>query len=381
MNVTTPTTAHGLGARNSVHRGALPLRSANQPKVSRTGVVRTSCISSGRKDDKSYMRYAKVPKAESAVHPYFQAERTNVETTKKCKLITAIKTPYLPDGRFDLGMYDRLVEEQIAAGVEGLIVGGTTGEGHLMSWDEHIMLIAHTAHTYGEHLHVIGNTGSNSTKEAVHASQQGFAVGMDASLQINPYYGKTSHTGLIHHFNAVLEEGPVIVYNVPSRTGQDIPPNVVEEIAQHPNFAGVKECMGNERIKGYTDKGITCWTGNDDEAHDAVHEAGARGVISVTSNITPKIMRKLMDEKNPELAQKVMPLMNWLFAEPNPIGLNTLLMMGGHCEPVWRLPYVPMSKEQRAEVIAIINELGMENTVFDTLKEMDDSDFTYLSYF
>ena len=93
------------------------------------------------------------------------------------------------------------------------------GEGQLMSWDEHVMLIAHTVNSFGSKLQVIGNTGSNSTREALHATEQGFAVGMDAALQINPYYGKTSLDGLIAHFSAVLDEGPTIIYNVPSRTG------------------------------------------------------------------------------------------------------------------------------------------------------------------
>jgi len=93
------------------------------------------------------------------------------------------------------------------------------GEGQLMSWDEHVMLIAHTVNTFGSQLQVIGNTGSNSTREALHATEQGFAVGMDAALQINPYYGKTSLDGLMAHFTAVLHEGPTIIYNVPSRTG------------------------------------------------------------------------------------------------------------------------------------------------------------------
>lgn len=106
---------------------------------------------------------------------------------------------------------------QIANGVGGVIVGGTTGEGQLMSWDEHIMLIAHTIHNFGDKLMVIGNTGSNSTSEALHATEQGFAIGMHAALQINPYYGKTSHAGLRAHFNAVLAEGPAIVYNVSVR--------------------------------------------------------------------------------------------------------------------------------------------------------------------
>ena len=163
--------------------------------------------------------------------------------------------------------------------------------------------------------------GSNATREAVRATCQGFAVGMDAALHINPYYGKTSRDGLIYHFQAVLDYGPVIAYNVPGRTGQDIPDDVVLELAKHPNFAGVKECTGNARIAAYTARGVTCWSGNDDEAHDARWSAGAVGVISVTSNVVPGLMRTLMfDGPDAALNARLQPLMAWLFAQPNPIG-------------------------------------------------------------
>jgi hypothetical protein len=111
---------------------------------------------------------------------------------------------------------------------------------------KHILLLPRSV------LQVIGNTGSNSTGEALHATEQGFAVGMHAALQINPYYGKTSKAGLVAHFDAVLKEGPAIIYNVPGRTGQDIPDDIVHHIASHPNFLGMKECTGNERIGKYT---------------------------------------------------------------------------------------------------------------------------------
>ena len=178
-----------------------------------------------------------------------QAGVDTVDSLRRLSLITAIKTPYLENGKFDLEAYDRIVEHQIESGVEGLVIGGTTGEGQLMSWDEHVMLIAHTVNTFGRRVSVIGNTGSNSTREALHATEQGFAVGMHASLQINPYYGKTSVAGLLRHFGAVLREGPAIVYNVPARTGQDIPDAVIDELGTHPNFLGVKECTGNDRIQ------------------------------------------------------------------------------------------------------------------------------------
>lgn len=109
-------------------------------------------------------------------------------------------------------------------------------------------------------LQVIGNTGSNSTGEALHATEQGFAVGMHAALQINPYYGKTSKAGLVAHFDAVLKEGPAVIYNVPGRTGQDIPDDIVHHMAGHPNFLGMKECTGNERIGNYT-KQVGAWVG------------------------------------------------------------------------------------------------------------------------
>lgn len=214
-------------------------------------------------------------------------QATAIQTLKKTSLITAVKTPYLQNGKFDLTAYDRIIDQQIKNGVEGLIVGGTTGEGQLMSWDEHIMLIAHTVNCFGSRIKVIGNTGSNSTGEALHATEQGFAVGMHAALQINPYYGKTSKQGLLTHFDALLNEGPAMVYNVPGRTGQDIPDDVILRISQHANLLGVKECTGNKRIAGHTSQGITTWGGNDDEAHDARHQHNAVGVVSVTSNIIP----------------------------------------------------------------------------------------------
>jgi 4-hydroxy-tetrahydrodipicolinate synthase len=127
------------------------------------------------------------------------------EALRKLRLMTAIKTPYNADGSIDLGAFDAHAEDQIQNGVEGFIIGGTTGEGHLFRWDEHIMLIAHTKHKFGDRCTVVGNTGSNNTGEAVNASEQGFAVGMDAALHINPYYGKTSEAGIVSHLNRSME--------------------------------------------------------------------------------------------------------------------------------------------------------------------------------
>ncbi|KAF8380412.1 hypothetical protein HHK36_027898 [Tetracentron sinense] len=307
--------------------------------------------------------------------------RTSTEDIKSLRLITAIKTPYLPDGRFDLEAYDALMHMQIVNGAEGIIVGGTTGEGHLMSWDEHIMLIGHTVNCFGGSIKVIGNTGSNSTREAIHATEQGFAVGMHAALHINPYYGKTSLEGLVSHFEAVLSMGPTIIYNVPSRTGQDIPPQVIHKVAESSNMAGVKECVGNGRIREYTDNGIVVWSGNDDQCHYDRWGYGATGVISVASNLVPGLMRKLMFAgKNTSLNSKLMPLIEWLFCEPNPIGLNTALAQLGVVRPVFQLPYVPLPLTRREEFVNIVKEIGRENFVGERdVQVIDDDDFILVS--
>jgi len=300
-----------------------------------------------------------------------------MDKIKKASLFTAIKTPYSPDGKIDLDGYDSLVERQIESGVEGLIIGGTTGEGHLMDWEEHISLISHSVSRYGSKLVIVGNTGSNNTREAIYATRQGFEKGMDVALQINPYYGKTSEQGLLRHFDAVLPLGPAMIYNVPGRTGQDIVPAIMEKVAQHENFLGVKECGGNERIREYEGKGIACWSGNDDQAYGARHESNAHGVVSVTSNLVPGLMRKLMDNPDAGLNQQLQPLFSWLFCEPNPIPINTALSMTGAIQPVFRLPYVPLSVEKRREGLAILSQLGLENLVGNKLQELEDSHFIF----
>ncbi|MBQ4835062.1 MULTISPECIES: 4-hydroxy-tetrahydrodipicolinate synthase [Pseudoalteromonas] len=301
----------------------------------------------------------------------------SIQTIKQASLITAIKTPYQMSGEIDLLAYDALVETQIAAGVDGIIVGGTTGEGQLMTWEEHLMLIAHSVNKFSDKLIIVGNTGSNNTREAIKATEYGFASGMDAALQINPYYGRTSDAGVVEHFERVLEIGPAFIYNVPGRTGQDITPDIMEPLAKHKHFIGVKECAGNERIAHYEAQGIACWSGNDDEAHDGRHKFQSHGVISVTSNIVPRLFRQLMDSPNESLNKELQPLMSWLFCEPNPIAINTALIMTGAVNPVFRLPYVPLTKAQQIEGQQLINALdeqyivgGKANLVDETLLKL-----------
>lgn len=298
---------------------------------------------------------------------------------RAASLITAIKTPYTTNGDIDLPAYDALVSKQIAAGVDGIIVGGTTGEGHLLSWEEHLMLIAHTVHRYGQQLIIVGNTGSNNTREAIKATENGFAMGMDAALQINPYYGRTSNKGVVEHFKKVLAIGPAFIYNVPGRTGQDLTPDIIEQISAHENFVGVKECAGNERIAYYEKKGIACWSGNDDESHDGRHQFGSHGVISVTSNLIPRIMRQLMDKEDQQLNTQINPLMQWLFCEPNPIAINTALMMTKAVQSNFRLPYQALTLEQRQQGFFLLSDFDPNDLVGSELELLADEDFTYCS--
>jgi 4-hydroxy-tetrahydrodipicolinate synthase len=298
-----------------------------------------------------------------------------MEKIKSASLMTAIKTPYKLDGDVDLESYDFLVEAQIKNGVQGLIVCGTTGEGHLMDWEEHLMLIAHSVNKFGDRLAIVGNTGSNNTREAIKGTRYGFAFGMDAALQINPYYGKTSDAGLREHFKRVLDLGSSIIYNVPGRTGQDLQPELIEELAQHPNLIGVKECAGIERMAHYESKGIACWSGNDDQCFEGRHRHGSHGVISVISNLMPGLMRRLMDTDDPKLNDRLQPLMSWLFHVPSPNALNTVLSMTGATQPVFRLPYSPVDLEARKEVVELLQEFSPEDWVGSGLELMDDNQF------
>lgn len=179
------------------------------------------------------------------------------------------------------------------------------------------------------------------------------------------------------HIEAGLKFGPAIIYNVPGRTGQDIVPEVIFELAKHENFCGVKECMGNERIKLLSDKGIKCWSGNDDQCHDGRHKFGGQGVISVTSNVVPGLFKKLMTEQDDALNAKLGPLYKWLFDEPNPIGVNTMMMMLANCEPVFRLPYTHREADKRKEAVEIVKSIGIEHFYQKKVEALADADIIY----
>ena len=172
-----------------------------------------------------------------------------------------------------------------------------------------------------------------------------------------------------------MDLGPTIIYNVPGRTGQDLQPDLIEELAEHPNLIGVKECAGNERMAHYEAQGIACWSGNDDQCFEGRHRHGSHGVISVISNLMPGLMRRLIDTDDPKLNDRLQPLMAWLFHVPSPNALNTVLSMTGAVQPVFRLPYSPVDLEARKEVVELLQEFSPEDWVGSGLELMEDEQF------
>ena len=154
------------------------------------------------------------------------------------------------------------------------------------------------------------------------------------------------------------------------------------KLAEHQNFVGVKECNDKYRIRTYSENNIFTWSGNDDECHDLRHNYGCNGVISVTSNIIPGLFKKMMIEESPEIAKKTEKLIKLLFYQPNPIGINTLMMMLGLCEPVFRLPYVELDENIRKEAINLIEDIGIDHFLSKDGKvnELVDSQFCYIRY-
>ena len=283
---------------------------------------------------------------------------------------TALITPF-KNGEVDYEALDRLVEDQIANGVSALIAVGTTGEPATMNWEEHLAVIRRVVEKADHRVPVIAGTGSNATSEAVYAAKHSAEFGADAQLVVTPYYNKTSQAGLVAHFNAIADAAtlPVIVYNVPSRTGLNIGPEALAEICQHENVIAVKEASSDvaqamEKVRLCGDK-VDFYCGNDDLIVPTI-SFGFKGVISVLSNVLPaqtSRMAKCALEGNyaeaAALQLKLLPFVNALFSETSPIPVKAAMAKMGMCEDELRLPLVPMQQGPRETMYAIMRELGL----------------------
>lgn len=283
----------------------------------------------------------------------------------------AIVTPMRGDGALDFDRLRELINLQLAEGTDAIVICGTTGESSAMTDDEHVQTIRCAVECVRGRAPVIAGAGSNDTAYAVWLSRQAKEAGADALLQVTPYYNKTSQAGLIRHFNAIADatDLPIVLYNVPSRTGMNIKPATYQELSKHPNIVAVKEASGDivqvAEIAAACGDALDLYSGNDDQIIPIL-SLGGKGVISVLSNICPKqthdICRLFFEGNLQEalsLQLQYLPLIKALFSDVNPIPVKEALsLMGMSCGPC-RLPLVEMGAPQREQLAAIMGGLGL----------------------
>ena len=280
---------------------------------------------------------------------------------------TALVTPFL-NGKLNYTMLERLIRRQVDAGIRAIVICGTTGESATLSDQEKLELYRLSKDFAGNDCLIIAGTGSNCTEHAVTLSKAAEDVGADALLVVSPYYNKATSDGLLLHYRAVASEVkiPVIVYNVPSRTGVDIPVSVYRDISKIPNIVGVKEASSNivktTKIKASC-PGFTIWSGNDDQSVPVMSLGGA-GVISVLSNVLPKETQAMTQaaldgdfDTAAALQIRLLPLIEALFCEVNPIPVKAAMELIGFDCGGCRLPLTSMSAENRIHLKKVLSSL------------------------
>ena len=281
--------------------------------------------------------------------------------------MTALVTPFR-DGEVDARALEALVEAQIAGGINALVPCGSTGEAATLTHEEHLAVVRAVVRAARGRLPVIAGTGSNSTAEAIRLTRGAEEAGADAALLISPYYNRPTQDGIYRHYAAVADASglPLILYNIPGRTGSNITPDTIARLARLPNIAGVKEASGNlaqvlEIIdESGPDFGI--YSG-DDILTLPIMAAGGHGVIAVGANLMPRAYVELTDallagdlERARMQNHRLLPLMMALTLEVNPIPVKTALAMMGQCADEFRLPLTPMSPGARVRLEDVLRE-------------------------
>lgn len=285
---------------------------------------------------------------------------------------TAIVTPMRADGSIDFESFGRLIEWQIAEGIDAIVAAGTTGEGSTLSDEEHKSVVEFAVKTAAKRVPVIAGTGSNDIAYAKELTKFSCDIGADAMLVVTPYYNKATQNGLIRSFTEVadISTKPVILYNVPSRTGCNIQPKTCAALAEHPNIAAIKEASGNisqiAEIAALTQGKLDIYSGNDDQIVP-VMSLGGKGVISVLSNILPKETSQICksylsgDVKTSLFLQlKYLDLINALFAEVNPIPIKAATAKMGYGENALRLPLTQIEDAHADTLFTLMRAAGIE---------------------
>jgi len=281
---------------------------------------------------------------------------------------TALVTPFR-HGQIDETALSALVEEQIAAGVDGLVPVGTTGESPTLDFAEHSRVIKLVIAAARGRCCIIAGTGANSTAEAIELTRHAAKAGANATLQVTPYYNKPTAEGLYRHFATVADEGglPVVLYNVPGRTGKEIDLKTVKRLAAHPNVVAIKEAGGSaDRVSQILDCCKITVLSGDDALTLPMMVLGAKGVISVVSNLMPAEVRELVHlalagewDKARQLHYRLYPLFRDAFVETNPIPIKAALAMVGKIAEEYRLPLCPMSDANREVLKAGMRAAGV----------------------
>lgn len=285
-------------------------------------------------------------------------------------MATAIITP-LTDNGIDYEAFGRLIDWQISEGIGGIVVCGTTGEGSTLTDEEHKDAIEFAVKRAAGRTPIIAGTGSNDTAYALELTEFACKVGVDGVLVVTPYYNKATQNGLIKLFTAIADVStvPVILYNVPSRTGVNIEPKTVAALAEHPNINAIKEASGNisqiAEIAALCGDKINIYSGNDDQVIP-IMALGGKGCISVLSNLIPKESNEMCkkftegDIKTATQMQlKYLPLINALFSEVNPIPVKAAMAKMGFCEDYLRLPLTPMEDAHKEKLFDEMKNVGI----------------------
>ena len=281
---------------------------------------------------------------------------------------TAIVTPFNADGSVDYGKFRELIALQAEAGIDGIVPVGTTGESPTLDYDEHSRVIETAVEACRGRMKVIAGTGGNSTAEALMLTRHAQEVGADGTLQVTPYYNKPSQEGLYRHFSVLAEVGlPVVLYNVPSRTGRDIEVETVARLAQHPRIVAIKEAGGDvERVSQILRRCEISILSGDDALTLPMMAVGARGVISVASNVAPTAVAEMVHqalaghwEEARRLHRRYYPLFADLFLEANPIPVKAAMAQMGLIREVYRLPLCEPSTAVKAKIAECLKETGI----------------------
>ena len=283
----------------------------------------------------------------------------------------AIATPFDANGNINYDAFGRLIDAQIAGGVDAICVCGTTGESATMTIREHIAAVDYCVERVNHRVKVIAGAGSNDTSAAVYLSLHAQDSGADALLHVTPYYNKCSQPGLVKHYEYIADrvELPIILYNVPSRTGVSFTAESYKILSENPKINGVKEASGNFSLLAHTrflcGDDFYIWSGNDDQVVPMM-SLGAKGVISVASNIIPEVMVKMTHlclENDFEAASKLqiqyMDLIDALFCEVNPIPVKAALNLMGMEAGTLRLPLCDISEKNLAVLRASMERMGL----------------------